>query len=235
METILQTDVVVLGGGSAGVAAAVAAARSGSQVTLIERNAFLGGKATAAEVGTVCGLYKFTKEENAEYLVKGFAEEFAEKLRKRSNTNPLHNSDGLHYLPYKIDVFKKLAEELLAENNINILYNTVLKTVQVADGKISSISVIAAGNPVTLQLKSIIDCSGESIVSRLAGIPVIKSEQYQAAAQVFTLRNVDEDNEARLGMILMKALHKAIDEDVLADFYDRSARSAVVISPHSAC
>ena len=61
METILHTDVVVLGGGSAGVAAAVAAARRGLQVMLVERNAFLGGKATAAEVGTVCGLYKFNK------------------------------------------------------------------------------------------------------------------------------------------------------------------------------
>ena len=52
MDTILNTDVVVLGGGSAGVAAAVAAARKGLQVVIIERNAFLGGKATAAEVGT---------------------------------------------------------------------------------------------------------------------------------------------------------------------------------------
>jgi FAD dependent oxidoreductase len=133
----------------------------------------------------------------------------------------LHNSDGLHYLPYKIDEFKKLAEEFLSANKVRILYNAVLKTVQVADGRIISISVIAAGNPVTIQLNSLIDCSGESIVSRLAGLPVIKSKQYQAAAQVFTLKGVEEENEARLGMILMKSLHKAIAEDKLADFYDR--------------
>lgn len=221
MDTILQTGVVVLGGGSAGVAAAVAAARKGLPVTLIERNAFLGGKATAAEVGTVCGLYKFTREEHAEYLVKGFAEEFAGKLQKRSNTKPLHNNDGLHYLPYKIDAFKKLSEEFLASNNVSILYNSVLKTVQVVEGKIVSVSVIASGNPITIQLSSIIDCSGEALVSRITGLPVIKSEHYQAAAQVFTLQDVEEDNEARLSMILMKALHKAIDDDVLADFYDR--------------
>ena len=77
MDAILNTDTVVLGGGSAGVAAAVAAARKGLQVILIERNAYLGGKATAAEVGTVCGLYKFNKKEIPEYIVNGFAKEFA--------------------------------------------------------------------------------------------------------------------------------------------------------------
>ena len=89
METVQHTDVVVLGGGSAGVAAAVAAARKGLQVILIERNAYLGGKATAAEVGTVCGLYKFSKKERAEYIVRGFAKEFADKLQARSQSTPL--------------------------------------------------------------------------------------------------------------------------------------------------
>ena len=73
MQTIINTDVVVLGGGPAGIAAAVAAAGEGMSVTLIERNSFLGGKATAAEVGTVCGLYKFSKSETSEYIVRGFA------------------------------------------------------------------------------------------------------------------------------------------------------------------
>ncbi|MEO7308419.1 MAG: FAD-dependent oxidoreductase, partial [Ferruginibacter sp.] len=65
MDTILHTDIVIVGGGSAGVAAAVAASRKGSQVILIERNAYPGGKATAAEVGTICGLYKFNKKEDS--------------------------------------------------------------------------------------------------------------------------------------------------------------------------
>ncbi len=221
METIQKTDVLILGGGSAGVAAAVAAARKGLQVILVERNTFLGGKATAAEVGTVCGLYKFTKEENAEYIADGFVKEFAETLQKRSNTKPLHNTDGLHYLPYNIEAFKIISEKFLKENKVIVLFNAVLKMVQIENGKIVSVSVIAAGNPITIPLRSIIDCSGDSIISRAAGLPLIKSEYYQAAAQVFTLQNVDEDNEARLGMILMKALRSAINNDLLGDFYDR--------------
>ena len=221
METIQHTDIVVLGGGSAGLAAAVAAARKGLQVILIERNAYLGGKATAAEVGTICGLYKFNKNENPECIVKGFAREFAESLQKKSNTKPLHNTDGLHYLPYNTDAFKNLSLDLLNKHNVSAYFNSVLKTLEVKNEKIVSASVIAGGNPITIHLKSIIDCSGDSIISRAADLPLIKSENYQAAAQVFTMQGVDEDNEARLGMILMKALRMAIEQNELADFYDR--------------
>ncbi len=221
MESLQHTDVVVLGGGSAGVAAAVGAARKGLQVTLIERNAYLGGKATAAEVGTVCGLYKFNKKEVPEFIVKGFAKEFAESLQNKSNTKPLHNTDGLHYLPYHIETFKNISLDLIKKNKVTAYFNSVLKTVQIENEKIVSISVIAGGNPITIHLKSIIDCSGDSIISRAADLPLIKSENYQAAAQVFTMQGVEEDNEARLGMIMMMALRRAIEQDKLADFYDR--------------
>ena len=221
MDTIQHTDVVVLGGGSAGVAAAVAAARKGSRVILIERNAYLGGKATAAEVGTVCGLYQFSKKENPEFIVKGFAKTFAEALQQRSNTKPLHNLDGLHYLPYSIEAFKQVSLDLLHDHKVTVYFNSVLKTVQTEKEKIISVAAIADGNPVTIHVRSIIDCSGDSIISQAANLPLLKSEHYQAAAQVFTIEGVDEDNEARLGMILMKSLRQAIEQDKLADFYDR--------------
>jgi FAD dependent oxidoreductase len=221
MEVNQHTDVVVLGGGAAGVAAAVAAARKGLSVILIERNSFLGGKATAAEVGTVCGLYQFSKKEESDYIVKGFAREFAGALQNRSGTKPLHNNAGLHYLPYDIEAFKKICLDLLNENNVALYFNSVLEHVTVKGDQIISVSVIAGGNPITIHLRSLVDCSGDSIISQSANLPLIKSDHYQAAAQVFTMRGVDETDESKLGMIMMKALRAAIDKDILADFYDR--------------
>ena len=125
MDIIEHTDIVVLGGGSAGTAAAIAASQQGLKVTLIERNSFLGGKATAAEVGTVCGLYHFSKKENSEYIVKGFAKDFAETLQQRSGSKPLHNAEGLHYLPYNIDALKSLCLQLLSDYGVRIFFNTV--------------------------------------------------------------------------------------------------------------
>ncbi len=221
MDTIQHTDIVVLGGGSAGVAAAVAAARKGLRVILIERNAFLGGKATAAEVGTVCGLYHFSKNEKSTYIVNGFAKEFAEKLQAGSGSTPLHGPEGLHYLPYEVEAFKKICLELVTENKIHVYFNAVLQQVTVEQHKIRSVSIIAAGIPVNIHLQALIDCSGDSIISQAAHLPLIKGEDYQAAAQVFTMQGVTETNEFKLGMIMMKALRSAINNNLLGDFYDR--------------
>lgn len=221
MKTVQYTDVVVLGGGSAGVAAAVAAARKGLQVILIERNAYLGGKATAAEVGTVCGLYKFSKKERSEYIVGGFAKEFADTLQARSQSTPLHVPEGVHYLPYNVEAFKDICLELINENKISVYFNAVLEHVTVEEHKIRSLHIIAAGNPITIHVKALIDCSGDSVISQAANLPLIKSENYQAAAQVFTMQGVTGENEFKLGMIMMKALRSAIDNDILGDFYDR--------------
>ena len=221
METVQHTDVVVLGGGSAGVAAAVAAARKGLKVVVIERNAFLGGKATAAEVGTVCGLYHFSKNEESAYIVNGFAKDFAEKLQAQSQSTPLHVPEGVHYLPYNIDAFKNICAELMGINKIKVQYNAVLKNVSVEQHTLKSVSIIANGVPITIGLKALIDCSGESIISQAANLPLIKGDYYQAAAQVFTMQGITEQSEFKLGMILIKALRSAIDKDLLGDFYDR--------------
>ena len=221
MDAIQNTDVVVLGAGAAGVAAAIAAARKGSKVTLIERNAYPGGKATAAEVGTVCGLYEFSQAERSAYIVKGFAKEFAEALQKASGTKPLHSTEGLHYLPYDIEAFKNICISLLKGNNVEVYFNATLGNFKIENGIINTAFITARNNSTEIRLKSIIDCSGDSIISQATDLPLIISEQYQAAAQVFTMHGITEENEARLGMILMKALRSAIDEKKLEDFYDR--------------
>ncbi len=221
METVLETDIVVLGGGTAGVAAAVAAAGKGLRVILIERNAYLGGKATASEVGTVCGLYHFSKNEKSEYIVKGFAKAFAEKLQEQSGTSPLFSPEGVHYLPYEVDAFKNICLGLINENKVDVFFNAVLEHVTVQQHKIKSIHIIATGKPITLLLHALIDCSGDSVISQAANLPLIKSDNYQAAAQVFTMQGVAAENEFTLGMIMMKALRSAIDNHILGDFYDR--------------
>ena len=78
----ISCDVLVVGGGAAGVAAAAAAGRAGAQVMLLERYGFLGGLATAAQVGTVCGLYlRDTTNSEALPVAGGFVQEFASRLQ----------------------------------------------------------------------------------------------------------------------------------------------------------
>jgi hypothetical protein len=221
MGTIKDIDVLVLGGGAAGVAAATAAVAQGLKVSLIEKNNYLGGKATAAEVGTICGLYSFSKSLNSEFIVKGFAKNFVERLQQIAPHQVLNSAEGLHYLPYDITSFKNVCEDILNEKEVTIYYNSVIEKVFSVDDKITGVQFICAGNILKINCKAVVDCSGESIISALADLPVLKSDYYQAAAQVFSLKGVAENNEAKLGFILMKALRTAIENNQLEAFYDR--------------
>ena len=221
MTQFNHKDIVIIGGGSAGVSAAISAAQTGLNVVLIERNSYLGGKATAAEVGTICGLYTFSKNEISEYIAEGFLKYFAVELKILSNSQPLHNSMGMHYLPYDVEVYKKLCANLLKKHKVDLLLNTSIKNVTVKNSIIESITIVNDSMIKVIKCSSIVDCSGDSVISQLANLPLIKSDNYQAAAQVFTMKNIDFVTEEVLGMILIKEIKKGIDSGKLASYYDR--------------
>lgn len=220
MKTI-ETDILVVGGGSAGIAAAIAASNCGYKVTVVERNTYLGGKATSAEVGTICGLYKFSKSENSEYAVHGFAKTFSQKLSALSGTQALHNNQGLHYLPYNIEVYKKFCLDLMQQYQIELHLNTEITKVILSNELIESVNVKSENSYFKIDCKSIIDCSGDSVVSQLASLPLITNDNYQAAAQIFTMQGMAEVKEETLGILLMKELHKAIQNNILENYFDR--------------
>src|SRR5215813_5953801 len=87
----MDTDVLVVGGGAAGVAAAVTAARQGPHVTLAERYGFCGGGAVAGLSGTICGLYEAAEGNRPpNKLVHGFVDEFIGAMEARGGlTEPV--------------------------------------------------------------------------------------------------------------------------------------------------
>src|SRR5262245_37609902 len=103
-------DVVVIGGGAAGLAAALGAARAGARTRLVERYGFLGGMATAGMVGTVCGLYRTGPGDPPPLLNEGIAGEVADGLVARGS-RPLRRGRTV-VLPYVPFEFATLADEL---------------------------------------------------------------------------------------------------------------------------
>ena len=81
VPVVAEPDVCVVGGGAAGVAAAIAAARLNLDVLLLERYGFCGGATVAGMSGTICGLY--SSGDDPEQIVFGFAGEFSDALRSR--------------------------------------------------------------------------------------------------------------------------------------------------------
>jgi len=127
-STTISCDVLVIGGGAAGVAATVAAGRAGARVVLLERYGFLGGLATTAQVGTICGLYLRDKTgTEATPVGGGFTQEFASRVQRAADTKPLRVDNGLWVLPYAPPAFARVADAVVSESgNITVVLHATV-------------------------------------------------------------------------------------------------------------
>ena len=172
----IKTDVVVVGAGAAGVAAAIAAAREGLGVVLLEKNSFPGGRATASAVGTICGLYLRSFKQEAMFVAEGFMKEFAEKLQQRSATKPKGGNNGLYYLPYHPFDFKTVCDELLANAGIQVYYHATVFNAQTDDDKVTAVEAFVYDRKLKFIADNFIDCSGEASLCYLAGETVVRKK-----------------------------------------------------------
>ena len=221
-KKILTTpDVLVIGGGSSGIAAAVAAAEAGVSVVLLEKNAFFGGKATAAYVGTVCGLYYRCEEPDAKFVMNGFPRTFAEQLQALSHTKPFCYKNGLHFLPYDQFAFMQLCDNSLKKNKVAFYLHAHINQVKKEGERIVAATATVHNRPVVFQPKVVIDASGEAIVSFLAGLDISANETYQASAQIFTMAGIKTDDMQALSLSLLRSIQKGITNGIYPKDYQR--------------
>lgn len=208
-----RCDVAIVGGGSAGIAAAIACGRQGASVCIIERSPRLGGAATNASVGTICGLSLCgaSLARSPEFDNPGLAAEFGEQLATLSHTTLTRNSAGLSYLPYTPNSFETVSETLLyGAGVVRILLNTsLIRATRTEDSFLLSIQE-QAGRTRLIQSRACIDCSGDAALAQSLGASTIESSLRQAAAQVFSLLNVPSESEDLLGLELRKSLREGV-------------------------
>ncbi|MFN8391092.1 MAG: FAD-dependent oxidoreductase [Bdellovibrionota bacterium] len=203
-----QTDVLVLGGGMAGIAAAVTAARAGASVALLERYGFLGGMASSALVGTICGAY-YRSQKAAKLGVTGFPRELLEKIQDRSDTAPQCYDEGLWFLPYDPAALRVTCDEALAQNGIQLaLHSTAFKAEARAEA-VESLSCLIWDRPVAFRAKAFVDCSGEAIASTLLGLETISDGPSQAAAYVCEISGVEYTDEKLFQRLLLREAIRA--------------------------
>src|SRR5580658_6995651 len=168
--TTISCDVLVIGGGAAGIAAATAAGRAGARTFLLERYGFLGGLASAAWVGTICGLYlRDTTGAEAVPVSGGFAQEFDSRLQKVSGAKPLRVDAGLWVLPYQPADFARVADAIVSEaKNVTVILHGTVAEAQAQNRRLNQVRALGWNEPLLFQPGAVVDCTGEATAAALA-------------------------------------------------------------------
>jgi FAD dependent oxidoreductase len=166
-------DVLVIGGGVTGVAAATAAARSGSKTILIELKPFLGGNATTG----LC-LHNFITKQGRQ-VVFGIAQEMVDRLIKVGGAvGHIPYGDFVHSVtPVDGELFRILSTELMDESGVTVLLGASVVGTEVSGGKITGVQVAVKGGIRTLRAKTYVDASGDADVAVSAGANYTKGDK----------------------------------------------------------
>jgi hypothetical protein len=190
---IVETaDLVVVGGGSAGTAAAVTAARAGLATVLVEDFPFLGGMSTGGCVGTFCGFYYRERDGELRSLVGGFPAEVQRRLAEVSGCYgpvPFKTTAAVPYVPWAL---KTLYDGLVrAEPRLRVYLHARGVRAVVRDGRIQAITVSTRSGEVAMQAPYWIDASGDAALARAAGAPTATGETLQYPSMMFYMQHVD--------------------------------------------
>ncbi len=199
-EVVADVDVCVAGGGPAGIAAALAAARSGATVCLLEAQGFLGGNFTAASVGTICGLYvrEGSAVDGFGLVTRGIAEEVLTALSSSGSAVgpvPFKDTAVALYVPWAA---KRLFDHLVGEESRILLFLHALVSDVVVDrerGGLSAVVVATKQGPKAVRSASFIDATGDADLAFHSGPPVevvgpLPGAQ-QLASMQFVMEHVD--------------------------------------------
>ena len=162
-------DVVVCGGGSAGVAAAIGAARTGAKVALLEQAPFLGGAATWSGVLTYCGFW--TQADPPEQAVGGVGAEVLERLRALGGIEGPVRTGSTRVVIALIDpeAVKFALDELCAEANVDVILDATLLGAECDERAVREVLAGDHAGTFALEGRAFVDASGEADLAERAG------------------------------------------------------------------
>lgn len=162
-------DMLVAGGGPAGTAAAVSAARLGAKVLLVEATGCLGGMGTAGLVSTFGPV-----SDGKRMLVGGFMKELVESMFQRGALGPHVVPEFLYaqlnrWVPFKPEMLKRILDEMVQDAGVDVRFFTRLIDAEASDGKIEGAVISNIEGYKFIRAKVFIDATGDAQLSALAG------------------------------------------------------------------
>ena len=206
IPVVSSVDVLVIGGGPAGIAAALASARNGCSTLLVEKNGYLGGMATAGLVQPIMTAYD---REGEKQVIKGIFDEFVlemEKLGGAIHPSKVHEPSPYgsyapfahdHVTPFDPEIFKVVAFRMMRKHDVKLkLHSWFIRPLMDQDTVRGAIIFNKSGFEA-IHADMTVDCTGDADVSRKSGCQVVKGREadglMQPVSLFFRVRNVDEE------------------------------------------
>jgi len=187
-----EVDVVVVGGGAAGIAAAISASANGARTLLVEQRGFLGGMGTVALVPAFC---PFT--DKVKPIIRGIGMELMERMKRECNADYRQQYERtLDWVPIDPEVLKRVYDDAVEEKGVTLLYHTFVYDVLLSENKriVEGIIVVNKSGRSLIRAKYIIDATGDGDIAAKAGVPFQKGGdqgELQPGSMCYLLANVD--------------------------------------------
>jgi hypothetical protein len=187
-----EVEVLVLGGGPAGIAAAASAARAGASTLLVERYGFLGGMGTAAGVTNFCGLYANVHGE-IRRVVHGVADDLLARIDALGGLSAPHLILGkTQAQAYDMSAYKCAADDLLLAAGAKLLFHALAVGVSMKrENEIDALLIETRSGRRALRARIFVDASGDGELAAFSGAPWEKSAQLLYPTLMFKVNNVD--------------------------------------------
>ncbi|SDV46176.1 FAD-dependent oxidoreductase [Chitinasiproducens palmae] len=192
--TTIEADVLVAGGGAAGLAAAVTAARQGCRVVLAERYGFCGGGAVAGLSGTVCGLYAASDRDSGPVqLVHGFVDEFIASMQRRGGLSAPLRYGKTWTLVHDPLIWREVADALLREAGVQVIYHATVAEVLADGDMVRGAQLVTTQGKVRVFAPVTVDASGDANLVAMAGRDTTMGDhgRVQNPTMIFRLGGVD--------------------------------------------
>jgi hypothetical protein len=195
-----NTNVLVVGGGPAGIGAAIGAAKAGADVVLVERFGFLGGNATAALVMPLMSFH--TQNHPVEHMdtvknlfpadhgpgepvIAGALSEFLERLVQSGGAIAPSLETG-YVTPFDPEIFKMVALEILDHYKVKMLFHSFASGIFIADGTTGVVLETKSG-PLVIVADTIVDCTGDGDIAASAGAKFATGREVDNLVQPMSL------------------------------------------------
>ncbi len=207
----MDVDICVVGGGAAGVAAAVSAAQCGARVALVERYGFLGGTLTTVSLGSICGLYS-VKGRDVTPVVGGFVDQVVRELDQLGGRGETVHWLKTASLPYDLFKMKVALDRLTAIDGLDVMLHSLVVDVARDGEHLTHVLVETREGRVAIRARQFIDCSGDADLCARSDVPFdLDLENLQQPTAMFRMMDVDAEAVARTDRA---ALHQHLERAV---------------------